>query len=98
MGVFDEVVQDCVGPGPSIATTDFRHHNDGVLGGGILVNEFVPIPIEAYLKLSALGVVPAWGQAGAEGMRERLSADAVRRRPAPGGAVGRLAGHRRARA
>ena len=69
VGVFDEVVQDCVGPGPSIATTDLRHHNDGVLGGGILVNEFVPIPIEAYLKLSALGVVPAWGQAGAEGLR-----------------------------
>ena len=70
VGVFDEPVQDSVGPGPSISTTDFRHHNDGVLGGGILVNEFVPTPIEAYAKLSALGVVPAWGQAGVEAMRE----------------------------
>jgi choline dehydrogenase-like flavoprotein len=70
VGVFDECVQDCVGPGPSISTTDFRHHNDGVLGGGILVNEFVPLPIEAYAKLSALGIVPGWGRAGIEAMRE----------------------------
>ena len=70
VGVFDEPVQDCVGPGPSISTTDHRHHNDGILGGGILANEFVPIPIEAYAKLSRAGVVPAWGQAGADAMRE----------------------------
>jgi choline dehydrogenase-like flavoprotein len=70
VGVFGEVVQDCVGPGPSISTTDFRHHNDGILGGGILANDFVPTPIEAYGKLSALGVVPAWGKAGTEQMRE----------------------------
>ena len=70
VGVFDECVQDSVGPGPSISTTDFRHHNDGVLGGGILANEFVPIPIEAYTKLAAAGIVPAWGQAGADAMRD----------------------------
>ena len=70
VGVFDEPLQDCVGPGPSISTTDHRHHNEGILGGGILANEFVPIPIEAYAKLSGAGVVPAWGQAGAEAMRE----------------------------
>jgi choline dehydrogenase-like flavoprotein len=69
LGVFTERIQDCVGPGPSIATTDFRHHNDGILGGGILANEFVPTPIEAYNKLTALGAVPAWGEAGAEGLR-----------------------------
>jgi choline dehydrogenase-like flavoprotein len=73
VGVFDEQVQDSVGPGPSISTTDFRHHNSGILGGGILANEFVPIPIEAYAKLSAAGVVPAWGQAGAEALRERYT-------------------------
>ena len=68
-GVFDECVQDSIGPGPSISTTDFRHHNDGVLGGGILANEFVPIPIEAYTKLSGLGIVPAWGQAGVDALQ-----------------------------
>jgi choline dehydrogenase-like flavoprotein len=70
VGVFDERVQDSVGPGPSISTTDFRHHNDGILGGGVLRNEFVPTPIEAYMKLSALGIVPAWGQAGVNALRE----------------------------
>ena len=56
-GVFDEFVQDSVGPGPSIATTDLRHHNDGIQGGGILVNEFVPTPIESYAKLRAAGLI-----------------------------------------
>jgi choline dehydrogenase-like flavoprotein len=70
VGVFDECVQDSVGPGPSISTTDFRHHNDGILGGGILANEFVPIPIEAYTKLAAAEIVPAWGQAGVDALRE----------------------------
>lgn len=73
VGVFEECVQDSVGPGASISTTDFRHHNDGIRGGGILANEFVPIPIEAYAKLSALGVVPAWGQAGVDQLREVYS-------------------------
>jgi choline dehydrogenase-like flavoprotein len=69
VGVFDEQVQDSAGPGPSISTTDFRHHNDAILGGGILASEFVPIPIEAYAKLSAARVVPGWGEAGAEALR-----------------------------
>ena len=55
VGLFDEVVQDSIGPGPLISTTDFRHHNEDILGGGILANEFVPIPIEAYTKLAAAG-------------------------------------------
>ena len=57
VGIFAEVVQDCVGPGPSISTTDFRHRNPGVSGGGILANEFVPTPVEAYAKLHAAGLV-----------------------------------------
>src|SRR6202048_5469879 len=70
VGVFDEVVQDCKGPGPSISTTDFRHHNERLLGGGILVNEFVPIPLEAWSRLTAAGLVPAWGEDGVRGMRD----------------------------
>jgi choline dehydrogenase-like flavoprotein len=73
VGVFDEVVQDCKGPGPSIATTDYRHHNPDVDGGGILVNEFVPTPVEAWLRLTGSGAVPGWGEAGLEAMREAYS-------------------------
>ncbi|MDQ6742183.1 MAG: GMC family oxidoreductase [Candidatus Dormibacteraeota bacterium] len=73
VGVFDEVVQDCKGPGPSISTTDFRHHNEGLLGGGILVNEFVPIPLEAWSRLTAAGLVPSWGGDGIRGIRDAYS-------------------------
>jgi choline dehydrogenase-like flavoprotein len=73
VGVFDEMVQDCKGPGPSIATTDYRHHNANVDGGGILVNEFVPTPLEAWLRLTGSGAVPGWGEAGLEAMTEAYS-------------------------
>jgi choline dehydrogenase-like flavoprotein len=73
LGIWDEVVQDSKGPGPSIATTDYRHHNPDLAGGGILVNEFVPIPIEAWLRLTGSGALPAWGEAGLEAMREAYS-------------------------
>ena len=96
VGVFDEPIQDCVGPGPSISTTDLRHHNDGILGGGILANEFVPIPIEAYMKLSGAGIVPAWGQAGAEAMRETYTRAQFVVGPVQEVPVGRRARHARA--
>jgi choline dehydrogenase-like flavoprotein len=73
VGIFDEVVQDCKGPGPSISTTDFRHHNQGLLGGGILANEFVPIPLEAWSRLTAAGLLPAWGEDGVRGMQDAYS-------------------------
>ena len=47
IGLFDDAVQDLLGPGPSIATTDFRHGNAGLVGGGMLANEFVPTPVSA---------------------------------------------------
>ena len=74
------------GPGPSISTTDLRHHNDGILGGGILVNEFVPTPIEAYAKLSAAGRGPGLGPGGRRRDARGLHARPVRRRADPGGA------------
>jgi choline dehydrogenase-like flavoprotein len=43
-GRFDDVVIDGLGPGPAIATRDFSHGNDGVVGGGLLANEFVKLP------------------------------------------------------
>ncbi len=69
VGIFDEVVQDCVGPGASISTTDFRHGNPGVQGGAILANEFVPTPVEAWGKLAALGLVRSWGADGMADLR-----------------------------
>ena len=44
IGIFDDEINDLVGPGPSISTHDFRHGNDGLVGGGMIANEFVPTP------------------------------------------------------
>jgi len=73
IGIFDEPIQDCVGPGPSIATNDFRHHNPGLVGGGLIANDFVPTPINAWGMLTAAGAIPPWGEGGKRGMRDLYS-------------------------
>jgi len=68
-GVFAEDVVDLLGPGPSIATCDFRHGNDGIVGGGMLANEFVSTPSSTYSYLTQAGLLPWWGQESKDGMR-----------------------------
>jgi choline dehydrogenase-like flavoprotein len=43
-GLFDEDVYDDVGPGACVAICDYNHHNDGIVGGGLLANEFIRMP------------------------------------------------------
>jgi choline dehydrogenase-like flavoprotein len=43
-GLFEEEVYDDVGPGACISICEFNHHVDGLVGGGMLANEFVPMP------------------------------------------------------
>jgi len=45
-GLFESEVYDDVGPGASIAICDFNHGNPGLVGGGLLANEFIRLPIE----------------------------------------------------
>jgi choline dehydrogenase-like flavoprotein len=73
IGFFDEVVQDSLGPGPNIATNDFRHGNDGVIGGGMIANDFVATPITVWGTLTGLGIIPRWGAEAKRGMRELWS-------------------------
>jgi choline dehydrogenase-like flavoprotein len=61
LGLFDDEVVDGVGPGPSIATCDYRHDNPGIVGGGMLANEFVPTPVSAYQYLTGAGLIPRYG-------------------------------------
>ena len=61
VGIFDDVVEDLVGPGPTVSTHDFRHGVDGLVGGGILVDEFIPLPANVYRSLSGAGLIPRWG-------------------------------------
>ena len=73
VALFDEIVQDCAGPGPRIATNDYRHHNEGIVGGAMIANDFVPAPLFTWSLLGALGAIPAWGAASKQGMRELYS-------------------------
>jgi choline dehydrogenase-like flavoprotein len=43
-GIFEEEVYDDVGPGASVAICDFNHHVPGIVGGGVLCNEFIRMP------------------------------------------------------
>ena len=43
-GIFEDEVYDDVGPGASVAISDFNHHNQGIMGGGVLCNEFIRMP------------------------------------------------------
>lgn len=67
--LFDEEVEELIGPGPSIATTRYRHGNPGIVGGGIIANEFVPTPSNLYRYLVASGFIPADGVESVRGMR-----------------------------
>ena len=72
VGLHREIVQDCEGPGVSVATCEFNHGNTGIIGGGMLGNEFVPLPIHFWNSFAPSG--PRWGAAA-----KRAFADAYRR-------------------
>jgi choline dehydrogenase-like flavoprotein len=69
LAIYDQPVQDCVGPGPSIATNDYRHHNHDVIGGAMIANDFVPMPLFVYTHGTRLGLIPGWGAASKHAMR-----------------------------
>lgn len=68
-GRFDEPVLDLVGPGVSIATVDHRHGNDGVIGGGVIANEIVKLPI-VHWRWAYHPDAPRWGAAAKAEMRD----------------------------
>jgi choline dehydrogenase-like flavoprotein len=72
IGIFDDVVNDLIGPGPSISTHDFRHGNDGLVGGGMIANEFVPTPFSTFGYLRQAGLIEPHGLAAKQGLRHLL--------------------------
>jgi choline dehydrogenase-like flavoprotein len=58
-GLFDFETYDDLGPGASIAISDYNHGNPGLAGGGMLSNEFIRLPY-LFSSLRPPGV-PAWG-------------------------------------
>jgi len=68
-GLFDALLYEGIGPGVSIATTQFNHRNAGVIGGAMLADEFIKTPIQFWRQVSPRGV-PGWGEANKKFMRE----------------------------
>jgi choline dehydrogenase-like flavoprotein len=68
IGIFNEIVIDSVGPGASIATSEFNHDNPGIVGGGMIANEFVKLPIMFWRQCRPPDI-PTWGQANKDWMR-----------------------------
>lgn len=66
-GLFAEDVYDDVGPGASIAICDYNHGNPGLVGGAMLCNEFIRLPIQIINSLPP--GTPSWGKGHKEWMR-----------------------------
>ena len=68
IGYFDFDTYDDVGPGASIAITDYSHGTPGLCGGGMLANEFIRLPIQMIERMPAN--TPRWGLGHKHAMRE----------------------------
>ena len=67
-GLFDSEVYDDLGPGASIAISDFNHGNPGLVGGGVLCNEFIRLPYQ-FTSMTPT-TLPHWGSAHKDFMRQ----------------------------
>jgi choline dehydrogenase-like flavoprotein len=68
-GLFDEETEECLGPGVSLSTSEFNHNNPGIIGGGMLANEFVKLPI-IFWRSTLPPALPRWGLANKQHMRD----------------------------
>lgn len=90
-GEMDEAVHDGLGPGVSVATLEFAHHNQGVVGGSMLADEFTVLPIAFWARNLPPGL-PMWGTANKRFMREKYTrvlrvTGPVQEIPSPGARV-----------
>ncbi|MCP8938563.1 GMC oxidoreductase [Alsobacter sp. SYSU M60028] len=67
-GRFEEPVYDPRGPGVSIASTAFNHGNPGLIGGSMMADDFIMLPV-IFWKRAMPGDAPRWGLAAKEEMQ-----------------------------
>lgn len=67
VGYFDFETYDDLGPGASIAVSDYNHGTPGLCGGGMLANEFIRLPIHMMDRLPP--DTPRWGLGHKQAMR-----------------------------
>jgi len=66
-GVFVEPIANGPGPGPNTATCEFNHGNPGIIGGGMLANDYPMLPIQFWYSHRHRAPAP-WGPAHKEWM------------------------------
>ncbi len=69
-GLFPQPVMDNLGPGGGIGTCDFNHGNPDVIGGGILIDNLIVLPV-IFWKRFTPPELPRWGLAAKRFMREK---------------------------
>ena len=67
MGFFEDETYDDLGPGASIAVADYNHGTPGLVGGGMLANEFIRLPIQMVDRMPQ--GTPRWGLGHKQAMR-----------------------------
>jgi len=60
LAVFDDLVSDLLGPGPTVAMTEFNHGNPGIVGGGMLCDDFIELPA-GFVRGALPPNLPAFG-------------------------------------
>ncbi len=66
---FDERLANTPGPGPTVATCTFNHGNAGVIGGGMIANDYPIIPIQFWATHRNRAPAP-WGIDSKRWMRD----------------------------
>jgi choline dehydrogenase-like flavoprotein len=72
VGLMPESVYDGVGPGISTATIQFNHGNSGLIGGAMLADEFIELPVIFWAR-QLPPELPRWGTANKQFMRENYT-------------------------
>ncbi len=68
-GIFPQPVMDNLGPGGGIGTCDFNHGNPDVIGGGIIIDNLIVLPIIFWKRFTPPDL-PRWGLAAKQFMRD----------------------------
>lgn len=70
LGLMKDDIYDDVGPGATLAIGNFNHDNEGIIGGGVLCNEFTAMPY-LFSKMRPPGA-KSWGQEHKEYQRNNF--------------------------
>ena len=72
-GWMPDPIWDGVGPGTTTATIKFNHGNDGIIGGGMIADDFITLPIIYQKGGTGSADAPRWGLAHKEWMRRNYT-------------------------